>query len=300
MRILFLATIFFLLNPGPVLSGTPELITVPSEATVMVVNENYSAARQKAIRKVFNYAVYLAVAGMISPYELDEHYDLIEQRMMSKGKDFVSSYKFLDEITDHAAGTLAVRMQVTLFLDPIRKVLLNSGVRVKRRDMPKLVIVINELNAGFISENTFMLLSSLTEEILVRNFRQRGFVVADRNDVRKARLEALVMSAIKGDQKAAAQVGRALDADMLVFGTTEVNIETVPKGENVQVTISVALRRMPDGSQILEKVETGGGLFDKVLAGSVESIQSTAHIVARDLAVAVAGKWKDIKEQFNG
>lgn len=300
MRVFFPALLILALSFQQAMPGEPEFVAVPAEATVRVVDENYSVAREKAVRKAFGLAVYLAVAGIVPPAEFDRNGELIAEYLVSRGVDFVSSYKFLDETIDHAEGTLTARLQVTLFLNSIRKTLSKNGVKTKKRSLPKLAIIIKEQNAGFMSETNFLLFTSLTEEVLVKNFRQRGFLVADRNDARKARIESFVLRAIGGDGKAAAKVGRALEADLLILGKTEVNVGLVPEGENVEVIITVTLRRMPDGAALLEKMETGSGVYDEVLSGSLETIQSTAHIIARDLAVAVAGKWKDLKERSDG
>jgi len=300
MRIIFLLILTLALGYLEAWPTEQEFITVPVDATVKVAGENYYAAKEKAVAKAFGLAVYRAAVSVIPSDDLEQNEEMIQERLVSKGEDFVSSYKFLDEITDHASGELTVRLQVTLFLNPIRKVLKNGGARVRKRDLPKLVIIIKEQNSGFISESNFMLLSSLTEEILVRNFRQRGFLVADRNDARKAKLDKVVLQAINGDSEAAAMVGRAFEADLIILGETDVNVTPAEEGERVDVTISVTLREMPDGASIIDKVEKGGGVYKKVLSGSVETIQSATRIIARDMAIAVMAKWSDIKERFNG
>lgn len=301
MRVnIFIILILAFLNLPAAWSGELEFITVPAEATVKVTDENYYAAREKAVAQAFGQAVYRAASSIIFPDDLEKNEEMIGERLVGKSEDFVSSYKFLDEITDHASGELTVRLQVTLFLNPIRMALKSGGARVKKRALPKLVIIVKEQNAGFISENNFMLLSSLTEEILVKNFRQRGFLVADRSDARKAKLEQIVLSAINGDSKAAAMMGRALEADLIILGKTDVNVTPAENGERVDVVISVTLRKMPDGASIVKKVEKGGGVYSRVLSGSIETIQSTARIIARDLAIAVIVSWIDIKERLNG
>jgi hypothetical protein len=301
MRItIFIILILATLNLPEAISGELEFITVPAEATVTVADENYFVAKEKAVEQAFGLAVYRAATSIIPASDLEKNEEMIQQRLVSVSEDFVSSYKFLDEITDHASGEITVRLQVTLFLNPIRTALTSGGAQVKKRVLPKLVIIIKEQNAGFISDNSFMLLSSLTEEILVKNFRQRGFLVADRNDARKAKLEQVVLSAINGDSKAAAKLGRELEADLIILGKTDVNVTPSDNGDLVEVVISVSLRKMPRGEVIVEKVEKGAGVYSRVLTGSIETIQSTAHIVARDLAIAVIVKWVDIKERSNG
>jgi len=300
MRITFLLILTLALGFVKAWPGEQEFITVPVDATIKVTEENYYAAREKAVVKAFGLAVYRAAASIIPSDDLERNEEMIQQRLVSKGEDFVSSYKFLDESVDHLSEELTIRLQVTLFLNPIRQALISGGAQVKKRDLPKLVIIIKEQSAGFMSESNFLLLSSLTEEILVRNFRQRGFLVADRNDARKASLDKIVLSAINGDSDAAAAMGLALEADLIILGETDVNVTPADKGQRVDVAISVTLREMPDGASVIEKVERGGGVYAQVLSGSVKTIQSASRIIARDLAVAVMAKWSDIKERFNG
>jgi len=300
MRVLLIAQLILVLPVSAATAGEPELVTVPAEATVDVLDENYYQARERALRKAFRSAAYLAVAGIVPPEELDAKRELIQERIVSKGPDFVSSYKFLDEVVDHAQGKLTTRLQVTLFLDTIRAKISVSGVKSKKRELPKLVIIIKEESSTFMSGDDLLLFASLSEETIASNFRHRGFLVADRSDVRKAGLEAQSLAAINGDPLAAATVGKALRADMALFGKTKVGTVPMDDGEGVEVVITVSIREIPGGAMIAQKTQTGHNDDGNMLKASRETIQATAKVITQDLALAVASKWRDLKELTDG
>ncbi len=300
MRALLIVQLTLVLVVFDATAGEPELVTVSAEATVDVLDENYYQARERALRKAFRSAAYLAVAGIVPPEELEAKKELIQERIVSKGKDFVSSYKFLDEVIDHARGKLTARLQVTLFLDTIRGKVSVSGVRSKKRQLPKLVIIIKEQSSTFMSGDDLLLFASLSEEIIASNFRQRGFLVADRSDVRKAKLETESLAAINGDPLAAATVGKVLKADMALFGKTTVGTVPMGDGEGVEVVITVSIRKMPGGAMIAQRTQTGHNDDGDMLKASRETIQATARVISQDLALTVASKWRDLKELTDG
>lgn len=278
----------------------PEYVTAPVEATVKVAGENYYKARRAATAKAFRAAVYHAIVGMAPPGELEERKELIEDRLIKRSQDFVSGYKYLEQITDHAENTLTVRMQVTLFLDAVRAALVSAGVGIKKHELPRLAVLIREQSAGLVPNGAFLMLSSRSEEIIARAFRQRGFPVADREEARKGELDKLSAAAVNGDALAAAAVGKALGADMMLFGDTVVTVMPASEGDIVEVSISVTVRKAPDGAVLLERVEVGKQVCQDILRGSLETIESTAQVIAKDLAIAVSGKWLEIREGADG
>ena len=201
---------------------------------------------------------------------------------------------------DQQTSQLTLRLQVTLFMDSVRNTLEKAGARLRKRALPRVAVIIKEQRAGFFPGSNFLALKSLSEDILIKTFRQRGFTVVGRPEALKAGLENQARSALEGSAVAALKFGKALDADMAVFGETEVNATESKDGESIEVTISVSLREMTNGAVVMEKSETGGGIYPDVLHGSVEAIQGVSRIIARDMAIAIESVWQTGREKKPG
>ncbi len=295
MRLVILICLAIILS---VADGSPtgtELITVPVESSATVENDDYYQAKNAAMELAFQSAIQLAVSGIMKPAELERNKILVETRLLIRSSDFVSSYKFLDEKVDQDTKMVTLQMQVTLYLDAIRAALDDAGVMTKRRDLPKLLILIKEQSAGFATDDNFLMLTSLSEEILVTDFRNKGYLVVDRSDVRSANMEAEALKALAGDRTAAARVGRFLQADILVIGKTRIDATRSSSGELITAITDIVLRGMPKGRALYSISQRAEVLHSDILSGSMQSIQAAVKKLSKDLAATIPGKWESAR-----
>ena len=274
----------------------PELVTVPAEAVVKIEGGDQARARESAMSLAFMTAARMAAASLVPEAEFELYKDLIERDIVSRGADFVQSYKFLQENVDNTSGSLKVRLQVTLFVDSLRNALRDAGAPLKRRDKPKLLIIIDEKSANLLASGNFLLLNSRSEEILSAFFRERGYQVADRATVRKTGLEAEAIAAVKrSDRGAIEKLWRAVGADMMLFGLMEVDARKTEDGEMVEAEITVSLFKAPGGVELIKRIETASGVYSDVLTGSLETTKTAAEAIAKGLALDVRSRWKEFE-----
>lgn len=297
MRIILLCLMMAMtFSPPGFAAPRAELVTVPSEGSARVEREDYASAREEAMKAAFRAATRKAVAGIVPAAEFEKQKELIEEKVVSRGEDFVESYKFLGESVDAAEGSLTTRMQVTLFLDTIRNIVRGQGVKLKRRELPKLMIIMDERTAGFSPGENFLLSKSESEETLAELFRERGYQVVDREEVKEANLEDQTISAMKGDKKAVASLAGKLEVDLLALGRTEVSVTPSSRGEKVEVIVTLALLQAPGAEKLVRRMDKAEGVYDDALEGSLETIRKAARSVGRELALDVKSKWREIKE----
>ncbi len=298
MRLIYLTIIILVLaSPGPGLASAPELITVPAEATVKVIGEDYSKARAEAIAAAFKYAAQMAVAGLASRMEVRMKKEIVQTRIIDRGGDFVKSYKFLEERVDQAKGYLKVRLQVTLFLDDIRREMRIAGIRSKKRVLPKLIIIINEKNTGFFSGENILILKSLSEEVLAQYFQDRGYQVVTRRGIMAEKLEKTALEALKLNKRAIARLSREMEADLVILGKTNVRAHPSADGESIEAVIDVALFLGESGVTLWNYSDSASGVYQDVLNGSLTAIRSATSRVAKQLGLKTPRVWKEIKEK---
>ncbi len=280
--------------------GQPaEHITVPVKATSEIVNGNNHAARQRAIAKAFQLAVWLAAAGVTPSSEMEHNKKLIQKNLLANATSYVLSYKFLENTIDPINGNVLVRLQVTLSLDTIRKILSSLGIKAKSRKLPKLVVVIKESKVGTFTDSNFLILTSLTEEVLTSNFKRRGYEVVDRSDITDAGFDKLLFKAMEGNIVSIVNLATYLKADILILGSADVTVTPSSKGEVIGVTINVTIRNGSNGNVMTKKSKSGSGILKDILAGSLHVKSTTAHNLFSSLVRSVASIWQEIEDNAN-
>ncbi len=270
---------------------------MPAEAIVDVEEGNYAKAREDAIELAFTEAVRMTVTGLVRGDTLQENIETVNELIIDHAADYVKSYKFLDETTDVVNRQLKMRLQVTLFLSDIRTAINKAGLPTKRRDLPKILVIVDERNEEFFTGENFLLLKSVSEEVLSQSFRDKGYQVADRKNVVKALLGKTTLRAVKGDAGAIKSLNSILGADMMIFGKTVVKANPTAGGELVEAIVSLELVSGVDGKKIMYVQKLDSGIYGDVLAGTLESIQSASREAARSLLLAIPQKWKELRDK---
>ncbi len=292
---LFIATV--LISSSFFALANTEFVTVPAEAIVDVEEGNYAKAREDAIELAFTEAVRMTVAGLVRGDTLQEKIETLNELIIDHAADYVKSYKFLDETTDVVNRQLKMRLQVTLFLSDIRTAINKAGLPTKRRDLPKILVIVDERNEEFFTGENFLLLKSVSEEVLSQSFRDKGYQVADRKNVVKALLGKTTLRAVEGDAGAIKSLNSILGADMMIFGKTVVKANPTAGGELVEAIVSLELVSGVDGKKIMYVQKLDSGIYGDVLAGTLESIQSASREAARSLLLAIPQKWKELRDK---
>ncbi|MDH5476740.1 MAG: hypothetical protein OEY50_00225 [Nitrospinota bacterium] len=268
-------------------SARAEVVSVPVDVTMQVKEQNLFEARKEAVDKAFKTAVYRASMGILPAGGAAQEAEL-EERVLSRASDFVASYKFLSESIDYYKGTMTVNMEVTVYLDLIWENLKDVGARAIQRKGKKLVTLIHEESLSFLAKRDFLLLPSLSEEVVASEFRKNGFIVDDRKQVHQAGLGQLALRATEGDLEAAGKIGEALHADLVIVGKTLVKITKTSNGEKATAVIKAALCTAPDGDALAVRQEFSENESEDGSRGSLLAIQKTAQYLAREF-LAVAG-----------
>lgn len=289
------AVVFFATGAPPAIGA--EFITVPAEGSSKVSKENFATARTRAIAMAFQSALRLATKGLTPRNSYSSHRNLIERNIVAKGSAFVSSYKLLNEVIDPAGSRLTVNLQVTLFLDSVRTQLRRLGVQVKRPPLPNLLILIDEKNANIISNPNFLLFNSLSEDLISRAYRQRGYAVSNRMNIRRVNIGAVALQAFSKDQLAMSAIRRTFETDLFIFGATEVDVEKIDNRNNVTATVSASLIGT-DGSTLATYESRAKGVYIDPLQGSLELIRTACAQIIRDMSVETPRIWRESKGHF--
>jgi hypothetical protein len=273
-----------------------EYVSVPAEGRATSNTEDFAAARASAINVAFARACSLAMTGLASPETLAANSTLISTQIIRRADKYVASYKLLDEEIDLASSAVTVKLQVTLFLDDMRATLSQSGVSVKKRPLPSLVVIIEERNAEFYGNADFLILNSQSEDQLSVAFEERGYAVANRIDIRRRNMNSVAISAFKGDANAQAVMQRTFESDLFLFGVTDVSVQNAGQSSDVTVTMTATLYGANGRPLNRYEGRAAGSYFDS-LGGSHELIKEATDQIIRNLTVETPRLWKEAQQR---
>ncbi len=242
-----------------------ELISVYAEGAAPLNEKDYIISRDAATKDALGNALWSVATILLTQEEIEFNLGTINEFLISRGMDYVQSYKFIEEQMDEESRTYTTGMQFTFFLDHIKLVLAERGVTFDQRDKPKVALLIDERSVGVMDDASFILLPSSAEKRLEESLVKMGFNVISRGEIRKLGDNEQVLSAVKGDVDAVSWLARQYDAEFIVLGRARPISQTEDDGSKwVEGEIDA---KVYDGftlevlweRQVVERIEDKGG-----------------------------------------
>ncbi len=274
-------------------SASPEVATLAVTGEAQVVDQNFSAARTMATASAFANGVIMASKGILM--DTDFSIDDAEKEIIDHAEDFVTSYKYLEQVYDPAQGKVTVRLSVTLFIGELRSRLRSAGFSIKKRDMPSLLVIIDEQTSSFFSGTDFLVLDSDSEDLLASALRDRGYKVYGRQRVRELGLKKDVLKAFRGDKTLYPVIAEKLDADLILLGKSDIDSIASSLGEDISVDYSIDLFA-PAGESLYSKHASASGTYAGDADGSKRLIDACIDQIIRDMALRIPRLYKAATE----
>ncbi len=255
--------------------------TFESVGQANVTDENYKRGRQAAVNQAFRKAMEDALIDILGEDEFEANFKKLE-RILRKSRQFVRTYRFLEAFDDFDTQTSGVELEVTFFMDSLRKQLGALGVLANKGGGNAIIILVNEKSTASIEFASFWEMFPLSEAHLVEQFIASGINVVKRDLVRDSISEETVLSAARGDISAATDIGMAAGVDIVLVGNA---VSTPRDGDNPgdqSVQVSLNLKAI---SSIKMRMVAAKSDFASAQAGSLEDAENQAfEIVANKLA----------------
>ncbi len=242
-----------------------ELISVYAEGAAPLNEKNYIISRDAATKDALGKALWSVATILLTQEEIEFNLGTINEFLITRGMDYVQSYKFIEENMDEDGRTYTIGMQFTFFLDHIKLVLAERGITFDQRDKPKVALLIDERSVGVMDDASFILLPSSTEKRLEDSLVKMGFNVISRIEIRKLGDNEQALNAVRGDIDAVSWLARQYDAEFVVLGRARPVSQTEDDGSKwVEGEIEA---KVYDGftmevlweRQVVERIEDKGG-----------------------------------------
>lgn len=208
-------------------SGTPppNPVTPPGPGETEVLCEGVSAvtgrvdtARDQAISDALRKVVEQGVGAYIDGETQVENFQLISDRIYSRARGFVSSYRVIHE--EHSGGLYRVIVRAVVNTDGIEDDLAAIGILMAGQGRPRVMVLVRELsNRSAVTLAGLDDMGSMFETQLLEGFRRKGFPVVDAATTADVIRRDQLLLILEGDDRTAALVGLEAGAEIVVSGT---------------------------------------------------------------------------------
>ena len=247
-------------------------------AQVPVKNDNYVAARKKAVAFAMKNAMELVFKDLMDEEELEASTSQLI-KIIRRASRYVKSYRYLQARDDIDNKVSEVVLQIRFFPGAVNQVLASMGIISGPISEHKVVVLIKESSFSSAPLSSFWDLVTISETQLAKNFLEAGVEVVDRIQIRDMISESVVLSAIKGNVEDARNIGLKAGADIVIVGTAASKLKKI-RGKNikiVQVNISVKAVSVIDSSLIAAKSDFATVKHEYELSAELEAFDMTSQ-----------------------
>ena len=270
--------------------------TVQAVGTGAIINNNEAAARDRAIDDALRKAVEQSLGTYIDSQTKVENFMLVEDRILSWSKGYVSRYSIVSEgksTPEMYQATIDATVDISNLQNDAQAVqdLINN------MGNPRVMFLIDEQNVGFAGDqyNYFSVNMTAAETAMMNRFMAKGFDVVDPGISRQNKERDRVLAAISGDNKAAALVAASQAAEVVITGKA---VAKVAQGVNLggmkscQANITARVVDSDVGSLIATGNKHAAQVHIDEVTGGTKAIEKAADALADELADKILEKWR--------
>lgn len=196
-----------------------EEVEVRGEAAI--INNDKAAARDKAIDDALRKAVESAVGTMVSSETITENFQLISDRIYSQAEGYVRKYQIQDEREED--GVIIVEIKAQVSVGAVSKDLDGLKTLLKRKKMPRVLILIAEQNIGMNGPaywwgktGPISMELRTVETTLMEKMRDKGFTFVD-TEVLSGK-KSIHTPVARLSDKQAKRIADTTDAEIIIVG----------------------------------------------------------------------------------
>ncbi|MCG3172865.1 MAG: hypothetical protein GMKNLPBB_01036 [Myxococcota bacterium] len=297
-------------NPAP--AAAPKAQTVKASGTAAVPGGKSAskAARNNAIEKAtFNAlrsAVEQTVGVLIDSESRTENFQLIDDRILSKSKGYVSSFKVLE--TKDEGEEVSVTVEAVVEAGKVKTTLGSILHQLERQDMPRVMILIAEQMIGQTEPNMWwsnkdnakpgtVTATDLgaAENILVDLLSKKGFRFVDRQAL-SGKISVSDPASLLSDSKRVQEIANLTDAQLIIVGKAVVKEHGAvdPNSTMRSCMADYSLRVIKAGNGEIVATVNANGTFLAVnpTTAGVKALEKAGKRAADELIGKMLESWR--------
>ncbi|MCD6399331.1 hypothetical protein J7L85_00910 [candidate division WOR-3 bacterium] len=290
MRRYLIISIFFLI---PLFAQDVKEIVVEGEGSI--VQNDIAKARDNAIDEALRNAVEQAVGLLISSETIAKNFMILDDRIYSRSAGYVSSYSIITEgKLDEYRYRVKIKAQVKTGM--LKDDLAAIGLLLRRKNLPRMMVIIQENNIGAASGSVFDVNMNTAEDIVMETFMSKGFSFVDESAVKAKVKKSVAIAAISGDVKAAKSLGMMAKAEVLIVGKAMANVASgvekiLGNMKSCQADVNLRAIDVSSGEVIAVASKHAAAVHIDELSGGTEAIKKATKLASTELINKILSKW---------
>lgn len=278
------------------LAQTGEAQEVTATGMGAIIGGDAAHARDDAIEDALRKGIEQVLGTMVESETLTENFQLIEDNIMTKTRGYVQNYEVLSE----------GKRNDQMYEATVRMILKTANIQddldgimtlMKRKNMPRLMVLIDEQNIGETPGYHLVTAELNTAETALMNwFMAKGFRFVDQATVKQNLDQQRADAILQGNAAQAAAVGKMVGAEVVITGkaVAKSNV-TEAFGAQIrsqQATVAVRAIRTDTGDIIATAMGQGAHPHIDDVQGGVMAIQKACDKLAGPLMTQILNQWQ--------
>ncbi|MCP3874147.1 MAG: hypothetical protein GY699_13435 [Desulfobacteraceae bacterium] len=268
-----------------------------------VINHNIQQAKQKAVSDALNVALQNAFAELVSRQVFASNLDFFYDKVLSHTSDYIITYRVLGEIENKGHYLVGVESKVDMKL--LEKTMTEARILNANQDKPVLLFFVAEkmpsdLLPKYWWGNNPIPYQSLAEETIIKKMIQERFIITGNSNERPdPSFYDITFSSIY-DVAAAKDLGRQMNADMVVFGKASSSeaINRMGEEKTFNAKINLEVFNLETGERVVISQVQAVAKSDMDFEGNVNAIVKAADLSATDLSEKIDAYWsKNLRKE---
>ena len=253
---------------------------------------NMPAARELAISNALAEAVAEISLQLLPVQAQIEKFQQVNETIYEQMDAYIQDYKVLTEFMNE--NSYRALVQVTVMRDKIKAQLLDSGLLVEEKRLPKILFFISEENIGDILPKYWwgedlVFVVPAAEESISMILKEKGFDVVQHGDITEPLGYDLTLN-----PQDAMTIGTHRAADIVVLGSAKAEKTTNVMGGNIKsfkANVTVKAFRVETGEEIAFSTRTAVFAGQDEQVGGRKALFEAGGLAGKDLALQISSAW---------
>lgn len=293
MRYLIIFSILFALN---IVAQKQEIIEVESIGDGSIIANDLAKARDDAIQDALRNAVEQTVGMLISSETITRNFMTIDDKIYSRSTGYVHKYDIISEGKENEF-VYRVKIKAIIKKGMITDDLAAIGLLLRRKNLPRVMVIIQENNLSTKSGNVIDMNLNTSETKLMEIMMEKGFTFVDMEAVKMKIDKTAALAAISGDVDAAKNLGLMFGAEIVILGKAVSSVATGMEQKlggmkSCQANITLRVIDVSNGEIIAVGSQHGAALHIDEITGGNEAIKKATELAAKDIMSKILKRWQ--------
>lgn len=254
-------------------------------------------ARDDAIEDALRRAVEDVMGLLLSSETLVENFQLVEDRIFTKTQGYIQRYEVLKQ-GRRDSQLYEVQVRALVKLSELQNDVEAIGTLLRRKKMPRLMVMIEEKNMGESPSSYHLIEAQLNsaESSLMEKFMAKGFRFVDPQIIARNLSLQKANAILGGNVQLASALAKKVGAEVILVGkamATATEVEAFgTKIRSQQATVTVRAIRSETGEILCTATEQGKFSHIDDIAGGIKAIQQACDRVSEILITQILDRWQ--------